>query len=253
MTGGTEQGDHQRATRGGRTGSRPRDGSRFLPGPARTTRGSPHIRRPTLAPDVPLLANLGAVQTSTSASEPRMPSICFAPCEPSPGAAPETPCRRRSGIRPHRVSADCSRASRRALRKNLGAPVIVKEVGLGYRPTPGGAPLRCGALPRSDVARSRRDVVERGRRHRKMTEPGRRPRGRRHSPAGGLPKPPRRSVRARSAAPGDVLIASGGVRDGIDVAKSHWRSAPTRWGSPGRWVRRRRCAATTAPGGDGPQ
>lgn len=167
-----------------------------------------------IAPDVPLLANLGAVQLNRGV-----------------GAGE---CRRlldmlradalvlhlnplQEALQPEGDTCFGGLLDRIArLCDGLGAPVIVKEVGWGIAADLVTALVEAGVAA-VDVAGAGGTSWSEVERHR-MSDPVR---ARVAAAFAGWGIPTADAVReARTAAPGATLIASGGIRDGIDVAKA---------------------------------
>jgi isopentenyl-diphosphate Delta-isomerase len=167
-----------------------------------------------LAPDVPLLANLGAVQLNLGVGIEECRHLLrtlradalvlhLNPLQEALQAAGNTGF---SGLLA-RIAAVCI---------GLGAPVIVKEVGWGIADDLVTRLFEAGVAA-VDVAGAGGTSWSEVERHR-MSDPVR---ARVASSFAGWGIPTAEAlIRARSAAPGGVLIASGGVRNGIDVAKA---------------------------------
>ncbi len=167
-----------------------------------------------LAPDVPLLANLGAVQLNLGIGVDECRHLLHAlradalvlhlnPLQEALQAAGNT-CF--SGLLA-RIAAVCA---------GLGAPVIVKEVGWGIADDLTAQLFEAGvaAVDVAGAGGTSWSEVERHRMHDSA-------RARVAAAFAGWGIPTADAlIGARSAAPAGVLIASGGIRDGIDVAKA---------------------------------
>ena len=167
-----------------------------------------------LAPDVPLLANLGAVQLNLGVGTDECRHLLrtlradalVLHLNPLQEALQTSGNTAFSGLLA-RIAALCA---------TLGAPVIVKEVGWGIADDLVTRLLDAGVAA-VDVAGAGGTSWSEVERHR-MTDPVR---ARVAASFAGWGIPTTEAlIRARSVAPGSVLIASGGVRDGIDVAKA---------------------------------
>ena len=166
------------------------------------------------APDVPLLANLGAVQLNLGVGIEECRHLLrtlradalvlhLNPLQEALQAAGNTGF---AGLLA-RIAAVCC---------GLGSPVIVKEVGWGIADDLVTRLFEAGVAA-VDVAGAGGTSWSEVERHR-MSDPVR---ARVASSFAGWGIPTAEAlIRARSAAPGGVLIASGGVRNGIDVAKA---------------------------------
>ena len=168
-----------------------------------------------LAPDVPLLANLGAVQLNLGVGIEECRHLLrvlradalVLHLESAPGGAAD--------LGQHRVRRVARGGSRRCAR-GLGAPVIVKEVGWGIADDLVTRLFEAGVAA-VDVAGAGGTSWSEVERHR-MSDPVR---ARVAAAFAGWGIPTTDAlIRARSAAPSGVLIASGGVRNGIDIAKA---------------------------------
>jgi isopentenyl-diphosphate delta-isomerase len=167
-----------------------------------------------LAPDVPLLANLGAVQLNLGVGVDECRHLLHAlradalvlhlnPLQEALQTAGNTDF---SGLLA-RIAAICD---------GLGAPVIVKEVGWGIADDLVTRLFEAGvaAVDVAGAGGTSWSEVERHRMHDSV-------RARVAAAFAGWGIPTADAlIGARSAAPSGVLIASGGVRDGIDVAKA---------------------------------
>ena len=167
-----------------------------------------------IAPDVPLLANLGAVQLNLGVGTDECRHLLrtlradalVLHLNPLQEALQTSGNTAFSGLLA-RIAALCA---------NLGAPVIVKEVGWGIADDLVTRLFDAGVAA-VDVAGAGGTSWSEVERHR-MTDPVR---ARVAASFAGWGIPTTEAlIRARSVAPGAVLIASGGVRDGIDVAKA---------------------------------
>jgi len=167
-----------------------------------------------LAPDVPLLANLGAIQLNRGVSAESCQRLVAAlqadalvlhlnPLQEALQAAGDTDFSGLSG----RISALCS---------ELEFPVVVKEVGWGIAPDLVKRLWECGVAA-IDVAGAGGTSWSEVERHR-LGDPIR---VRVAGAFAGWGIPTAAAIQAgRAAAPEATLIASGGVRDGIDIAKA---------------------------------
>ncbi len=170
------------------------------------------VRR--LAPDVPLLANLGAVQLNKGYGVDECRRLVEAvgadalvlhlnPLQEA--LQPEGDTTFAGLLR--KIEAVCAR---------LGAPVVVKEVGWGLAPDLVSALLAAGAAA-VDVAGAGGTSWSEVERHR-IADPWR---ARVAAAFAGWGIPTAECVReARRASPRALIFASGGIRDGIDVAKA---------------------------------
>ncbi|MFZ0178256.1 MAG: type 2 isopentenyl-diphosphate Delta-isomerase [Candidatus Dormiibacterota bacterium] len=167
-----------------------------------------------LAPGVPLLANLGAVQLNLGVGIDECRQLLRAlradalvlhlnPLQEALQASGNTGF---AGLL-RRIAAVCA---------GLGAPVIVKEVGWGIADDLVTRLFEAGVAA-VDVAGAGGTSWSEVERHR-MSDPVR-ARVAASFAAWGIPTTDA-LIRARSAAPSGVLIASGGVRNGIDIAKA---------------------------------
>ena len=170
------------------------------------------VRR--LAPDVPLLANLGAVQLNLGVGIDECRQLLRAlradalvlhlnPLQEALQTSGNTGFAGLLG----RIAAVCA---------GLGAPVIVKEVGWGIADDLVTRLFEAGVAA-VDVAGAGGTSWSEVERHR-MSDPVR-ARVAASFAGWGIPTTDA-LIRARSAAPSGVLIASGGVRNGIDIAKA---------------------------------
>jgi isopentenyl-diphosphate delta-isomerase len=167
-----------------------------------------------LAPDVPLLANLGAVQLNLGVGIDECRHLLrvlhadalVLHLNPLQEALQTSGNTAFGGLLAH-IAALCA---------GLGAPVIVKEVGWGIADDLVTRLFEVGVAA-VDVAGAGGTSWSEVERHR-MTDPVR-ARVAASFAGWGIPTADA-LIRARSAAPGSVLIASGGVRNGIDVAKA---------------------------------
>lgn len=167
-----------------------------------------------IAPDVPLLANLGAVQLNRGVGAPECRRLLemlradalvlhLNPLQEALQPEGDT-C---FGGLLERIERLCS---------ELRAPVIVKEVGWGIAPDLVAALVDAGVAA-VDVAGAGGTSWSEVERHRMPDAV----RARVAAAFAGWGIPTADAVRgARAAAPSTTLIASGGVRDGIDVAKA---------------------------------
>ena len=167
-----------------------------------------------IAPDVPLLANLGAVQLNCGvgvAECRRLLDMLRADAlvlhlNPLQEALQPEGDTCFAGLL-DRIASVCA---------GLNAPVIVKEVGWGIAPDLVAALVRAGVAA-VDVAGAGGTSWSEVERHR-IADPVR---ARVAASFAGWGLPTAEAVReARSAAPSATIIASGGVRDGIDVTKA---------------------------------
>jgi isopentenyl-diphosphate Delta-isomerase len=167
-----------------------------------------------LAPDVPLLANLGAVQLNLGIGIDECRHLLRAlradalvlhlnPLQEALQTSGNTGFAGLLG----RIAAVCA---------GLGAPVIVKEVGWGIADDLVTRLFEAGVAA-VDVAGAGGTSWSEVERHR-MSDPIR-ARVAASFAGWGIPTTDA-LIRARSAAPSGVLIASGGVRNGIDIAKA---------------------------------
>jgi isopentenyl-diphosphate delta-isomerase len=167
-----------------------------------------------LAPDVPLLANLGAVQLNLGVGVDECRHLLHAlradalvlhlnPLQEALQTAGNTAF---SGLLA-RIAAVCA---------GLGAPVIVKEVGWGIADDLVTRLFEAGVAA-VDVAGAGGTSWSEVERHRMNTSV--RTRVAAAFAGWGIPTADA-LIGARTAAPSGVLIASGGIRDGIDVAKA---------------------------------
>jgi isopentenyl-diphosphate delta-isomerase len=166
------------------------------------------------APDIPLLANLGAVQLNLGVGIEECRHLLrtlradalVLHLNPLQEALQTSGNTSFAGLLA-RIAAVCA---------GLGAPVIVKEVGWGIADDLVTRLFEAGVAA-VDVAGAGGTSWSEVERHR-MSDPLR---ARVASSFAGWGIPTAEAlIRARSAAPGGVLIASGGVRNGIDVAKA---------------------------------
>jgi isopentenyl-diphosphate Delta-isomerase len=167
-----------------------------------------------IAPDVPLLANLGAVQLNLGVGIDECRHLLRAlradalvlHLNPLQEALQTSGNTGFAGLLA-RIAAVCA---------GLGAPVIVKEVGWGVADDLVTRLFEAGVAA-VDVAGAGGTSWSEVERHR-MSDPVR-ARVAASFAGWGIPTTDA-LIRARSAAPGRVLIASGGVRSGIDIAKA---------------------------------
>ena len=167
-----------------------------------------------IAPDVPLLANLGAVQLNRGVGlaecrrllEMLRADALVLHLNPLQEALQPEGDTCFAGLL-DRIAAVCA---------GLHAPVIVKEVGWGIAPDLVAALVAAGVAA-VDVAGAGGTSWSEVERHR-MSDPVR---ARVAAAFAGWGIPTAEAVRAaRSAAPSASIIASGGIRDGIDIAKA---------------------------------
>lgn len=170
------------------------------------------VRR--LAPDVPILANLGAVQLNRGRTIDDCRRLVEA-LEADALVLHLNPLQ--EALQPDGDTAFAGLLSRiELLCRQLGHPVVVKEVGWGLAPDVVEALLSAGVAA-VDVAGAGGTSWSEVERHR-MAEPWR---ARIAAAFSGWGLPTADALRlARAAAPEACIFASGGIRDGIDVAKA---------------------------------